>query len=296
MNTAWVWWEAIHWLNPTFSNYLKARWHHYRFCKRRAKVFILQRYLEAWKEDLQEKIATRPDDQVHSYGYYALWKMIQGKPPSEKLIEFLECKDLPKGIEELIGELNNFQIEEVPDRDDSKMTTAENNSRRPIAEKTDTPTQGPQEKTPTSEPEPVFTETVPRAQPTSVDTAHSSLPFKEEEIVTRTYVIAAHIYHQLYRTDVEYEELKGSRAEYVEFIRQQFRVEKLAGTIYELRNFDYTPILHDKSETRRGQLYPQLQQIAKNPPIFGKKVSQYVEDLLKKYFEYQRNNELHKKG
>jgi hypothetical protein len=267
----------IYWLNPTFSNYLRSRWHHYRFCKGMAKVFILQQYLTTWEKDLQEIMAKRPGDQVHSYGYYALSKMMQEKPPPEKLVGFLECNDLPKGIDRLITELNHLQTKEARDLEESL--------------KMGVPAQGSQEKTPINEPKSISAEIVQRTEPILEETASSSVHAAPEVFATRVYVIAADIHHELYRTPKEYEELKASRSKYVEFIRQQFRVETLAGTIYELRNFDFRPILKDKTETRKGQLRPQLEQIAKNPSIFGEKVSQHVQNLLKKYFGNQTTKE-----
>jgi hypothetical protein len=277
MNTVWVWREMIYWLNPTFSNYLKARWHHYRFCRGRAKVFILQRYIDKWEKDLQEIIAKRTGDQVHSYGYYALSKMMQEKSPPQKVIEFLECNDLSKGINSFIAKLNHLQTEETPDLEESIRT--------------EVPAQGSQEKTPISEPKSISAEIVQRTEPNLEETTSSPVHAAPEVFPTRVYVIAADIHHELYRTPKEYEELKASRSKYVEFIRQQFRVETLAGTIYELRNFDFRPILKDKTETRKGQLRPQLEQIAKTPSIFGEKVSQQVQNLLKKYFGNQTTKE-----
>jgi hypothetical protein len=284
MNTVWVWYGMKYWLNPTFSNHLKARWHHYKFCNARAKVFNPQRYLDRWQKDLQETIIKRPGDQVHSHGFHALLEMMKDKSRLRKMIEFLESKDLTKSIDELIRELNIYQIEEGPDAEESMKTKEENDSVGPLAEITEIPGQQSQEKILT-EPKSFSAEILPRVEPIQEETAQAPSHAGSETIVTRAYVIAADIHHELYRTSKEYEELKSSRPKYVEFLRQQFRVEKLAGRIYELRNFDFRPILKDKTETRRGQLKPQLEQIAKNPSIFGEKVSQYVEDLLKKYFE-----------
>jgi hypothetical protein len=284
MEILWIWHGMKYWLNPTFSNYLKARWHHYKFCKGRANVFILHRYLDRWEEDLKDR-ADRPGDNVHSYGYYALWEMIKERPPSENLMEFLESEDLTKGIDQLILELNNLQIERTPENEGTTSALEENNSLGVLPAVTEIQAQKPAEVVTTDDPQAVSIETILPIESILEEPGAPLSPAKLLSIDTRTYVIAADILHELYRTPVEYEELKRSRSNYVDFLKQQFRVERLASSVYKLRNFNYKAILKDKAGNRKGQLYPQLQQIIENPSIFGEKVSQHAADLLKKYFE-----------
>jgi hypothetical protein len=275
MNTEWVWKGMVYWINPKFSNYLKERWHHYRFCRGRSEVYTHQVYLAKWEKDLHKLIGKREGDQVHMYGHYILLEMLNETPPSKKLIEFLESEDRTKAIDDLIWELNHYQSQETRDQENLKIITAENNSIDLLAEKKDMSAQVSQEKSPNS------------------DLKFAS---SKQKIAARAYVMGADIYHELSGTEKEYEELKASGAKYVEFLKQQFRVEMLPGSIKKLRNFDYRAILKSDYEPSKGQLYPHLKQIAQNPSIFGEKVSQYVKNILEKHFENQRNNELRKKG
>ena len=249
MDTVWVWRGLLFWFNPTFSNHLKERWYHYRYCQAKAPVWSPQRYLDRWQKDLEKMLAKRPGDNVHSHAFYTLAEIMKDRTRSGTVITFLGNNDLINGMDDLVRELKQYQLEENPDA--PEIITEPNDSTASIQE------------------EPVLPP--PHPEP--------------DIIVTRAYVIGADIYHELYRTPKEYEELKASRPKYVEFLKQQFRVEKLAGRIYDLRNFDFRPILKEKTATRRGQLRPQLEQIAQNPSVFGEKVSRYVEDLLKKYFD-----------
>jgi len=114
--------------------------------------------------------------------------------------------------------------------------------------------------------------------------SYSSLP-DPEKINARTYIIATQIYYELYRSKQEYLELKQSIAKYLEIIKQLFRVANLPDNIHKHKNFDYKEVLKEITETRKGQLRRQFEQIVNNPSMFGEKIVQQVEDLLKKHFD-----------
>lgn len=177
METKWVWKGMVYWINPKFSNYLKERWHHYRFCRSRSEVYTHQVYLAKWEKNLHKLIAKREGDQVNMYGHYILLEMINENPPSKKLIEFLESEDRNKAIDDLIWELNHYQSKETRVLEDPIIITAENNSIEPLADKKDMSAQESQEKSP------------------NINLKFAS---NKQEIATRAYVIGAQVYYELY--------------------------------------------------------------------------------------------------
>jgi len=66
----------------------------------------------------------------------------------------------------------------------------------------------------------------------------------------------------------------------------KFKANKISGRIADMKSFSYKKILSGKNnEGAKGQLKPQLKQIANNPALFGNDVSAFAESLLKEHFK-----------
>lgn len=101
------------------------------------------------------------------------------------------------------------------------------------------------------------------------------------EFPVRAYVIATHIYLELNNNEMHYETLIRDTTALREFIIARFKAGKLSGRIADMKNFSYKRILAGKNtEGAKGQLKPQLKQIASNPEIFGTAVSSFAEKIL----------------
>lgn len=106
-----------------------------------------------------------------------------------------------------------------------------------------------------------------------------------DQINVRTYVIATHIYYELFRSPEDIYELKKSTHEYVKTMKSLFRVHNLSDhNISKLKRFDYMKALKEKTASRKGQLRRQLEQIVSNPSVFGEDIAKYAEGLIKQYF------------
>lgn len=102
----------------------------------------------------------------------------------------------------------------------------------------------------------------------------------------RTYLIATHIYLEINYNEFHYETLIRDITALKEFITAKFGAQKISGRIGDMKNFSYKKILSGKNnEGVKGQLKPQLKQIAVNPSIFGKDVSAFAEKILKEHFQ-----------
>lgn len=114
-------------------------------------------------------------------------------------------------------------------------------------------------------------------------------PEKEEYATTadfpvRTYVIATPIYLEINNNELNYETLIRDTTALKEFIASKFKASKISGCITDMKNFSYKKILLGKnSEGAKGQLKPQLKQIASNP-FFGNDVSAFAADILKAHY------------
>jgi hypothetical protein len=107
------------------------------------------------------------------------------------------------------------------------------------------------------------------------------------EFPVRTYLIATHIYLQINHNELHYETLVRDIRALKEFITAKFGAQKISGRITDMKSFSYKKILAGKNnEGAKGQLKPQLKQIALNPEVFGKPVSAFAENILKQYFQY----------
>ena len=102
----------------------------------------------------------------------------------------------------------------------------------------------------------------------------------------RTYVIATHIYLEINNNELHYETLVRDTTALKEFIVSKFKPSKLSDRISNMKNFSYKKTLHGKNnDATKGQLKPQLKQIAANPQIFGKAVSSFAENIIRDHFE-----------
>lgn len=119
---------------------------------------------------------------------------------------------------------------------------------------------------------------------------------QEEVIVTtdfpvRTYVIATHIYLEINNNELHYETLIRDTTALKQFISAKFKANRISGRIADMKNFSYKRILQSKNAGgAKGQLMPQIKQIALNPQIFGADVSAFAENILgdsseKKHFD-----------
>ena len=103
----------------------------------------------------------------------------------------------------------------------------------------------------------------------------------QPDFPARTYVIATHIYLEINHNELHYETLIRDSTALKEFIASKFKAGKISGRITDMKNFSYKKILSGKnSEGAKGQLKPQLRQIASNPLIFGKDVAAFADDIL----------------
>jgi hypothetical protein len=107
------------------------------------------------------------------------------------------------------------------------------------------------------------------------------------EFPVRTYLIATHIYLEINHNELHYETLVRDITALKEFITAKFGAQKISGRIADMKSFSYKKILAGKNnEGAKGQLKPQLKQIAGNPEVFGKAVSAFAENILKEQFQY----------
>jgi hypothetical protein len=100
----------------------------------------------------------------------------------------------------------------------------------------------------------------------------------------RAYVIATHMYLELNNNELHYETLIRDTTALKEFITYRFKAGKISGRIADMKNFSYKKILSGKNNTgAKGQLLPQIEQIAANPEIFGADVSAFAGNILEEY-------------
>lgn len=133
-----------------------------------------------------------------------------------------------------------------------------------------------------------FLETIASFTPTDKKKVHDSRAVEEANdhlFPARTYVIATHIYLEINNNEPHYETLIRDVTALKEFIAAKFKASKLPGRIADMKNFSYKKIVQSKSnEGAKGQLKPQLKQIANNPEIFGKEVSTFAERIIETHF------------
>lgn len=114
----------------------------------------------------------------------------------------------------------------------------------------------------------------------------SEEPVAIADFPVRTYVIATHIFFEINNNELHYETLIRDTTALKEFIATKFKANKIAGRIVDMKSFSYKKILSGKNnEGAKGQLKPQLKQIAYNPTLFGNDVSAFAENILKEHFE-----------
>lgn len=106
-NFAWVWYSFLYWINPSFTNHLKFRWYHYKFCQKRAEVFLFQTYLEQWRNYIDEMLTKHPGKIIPSHGLHAILEIMR-ENKLEKLFAFLESQDIEQGTAIFIKELNGI--------------------------------------------------------------------------------------------------------------------------------------------------------------------------------------------
>lgn len=120
---------------------------------------------------------------------------------------------------------------------------------------------------------------------------HTPEPSQEQEdfngpaeFPVRTFVIATHIFLEINRNELHYESLIRDTAALKEFISAKFNAYKISGRIADMKAFSYKKILQAKNAgSAKGQLLPQIRQIANNPDVFGSAVSLFAENILKEH-------------
>jgi hypothetical protein len=274
MQIAWVYYSFLYWISPSFTNHLKFRWYHYKFCKGRAEVFRTQLYLGEWKLEIEKTIAKNPKAVIPSHGHFAILKMIKDQK-IQKLLAFLESNDLKEGMAVFIEELNNLKnlnpdyLETLP-LSNTNDSGGLNINELPIPQST-------------VEIPDIQSESLISKQNLNEEDSNISLP--NSEINVRTYIIAIQIYYELYRSPEEIIQLKSYTNEYVKTIKKLFHVHNLPDhNISKLKRFDYMKALLEINASRKGQLRRQLEQIANNPSIFGADIAKHVEGLIKLHF------------
>lgn len=111
----------------------------------------------------------------------------------------------------------------------------------------------------------------------------------EQDFPVRTYVIATHIYLEIHHNELHYETLIRDTTALKEFISARFKANKISGRIADMKSFSYKKILKNKNTgSARGQLIPQIKQIAANPQIFGNDVSKFADRILNEYSDLKR--------
>jgi len=275
MQITWVWYSFLYWINPTFSNHLKFRWYHYKFCKGRAEVFRVQLYLGEWKLEIERIIAKNPKAIIPSHGHFAILEMIKHQK-MQKIITFLESDNIKESIAVFIDELNELRNTNLGYLEMLPLPNTNDSARLKINE-----LNIPQ----SNEDIPAHqSENMSSKEKLEVEVADTSFT-NSDQINVRTYVIATQIYYELFQSFEEIYELKKSTHEYVKTIKSLFSVHNLPDhNMSKLKNFDYMKALKEKSASRKGQLRRQLGQIANNPSIFGEDIAKYAEGLIKQYF------------
>lgn len=118
--------------------------------------------------------------------------------------------------------------------------------------------------------------------PSLTEAAH---PSATADLYAKTYVVATHLHFELAGKEAEYDVLSRQMPKLEEFIRETFKPRRLPGTLAKLRGYSYKKIIQGKNTGEKGQLKPVFRQIIDNPQIFREPVSQYADNLLKKYFD-----------
>ena len=115
----------------------------------------------------------------------------------------------------------------------------------------------------------------------SLEATNSNELASAPDFPVRTYVIATHMYLEINNNELHYETLIRDTSALKEFISAKFKVNRIPGRIEEMKGFSYKKILQSKSAgNAKGQLIPQIRQIALNPEIFGPHVSAFAQSIL----------------
>ena len=267
MQITWVWYSFLYWISPTFSNHLKFRWHHYKFCKGRAEVFRVQLYLGEWKLEIERIIAKNPRAIIPSHGHFAILEMIKHQK-IEKIVTFLESNNIEESLEVFIGELNKLKNTNLDYLETLPLPNTNDFNRSKINE-SNTPQSNEDENSSLKE---------------KLESENDNVSLNSDQINVRTYVIATQIYYEIFLNSEDLYEMKKYTNEYVKTIKRLFPVRDLPDhNMSRLKNFDYTRTLKGKTGSSKGQLRRQLEQIVNNPSMFGEEIAKYAEYLIKKY-------------
>lgn len=194
-NFAWVWYSFLYYINPSFTNHLKFRWYHYKFCQRRGEVFLVQLYLGQWRAYIENMLVKHPENIIPSHGLQAILEMIK-ENKIEKLLSFLESQNMETGMATFLKDLNTLNnidpltitiLPQLNHGHNSDINDGTNKSRE-----------------------------ITRSEDNNTELA----------IHGRTWVIALHIHYQIFFSEEAYGELTYSRARYMEVIKALFRVDQ----------------------------------------------------------------------
>jgi hypothetical protein len=221
-------------LNPSPSNYIKFKWHHFYFCKKDDPTIIAALYLDNLVDEVRNEIVELKSVNKKSLTLAVIKKILENNEAQREMIALFENKqaDLNEAIKQFLNKVSSsINYSPGPSEDLNKDATT-------------------------------------------------------AEFPVRTYLIATDIYLEINHNELHYETLVRDITALKEFITAKFGAQKISGRITDMKSFSYKKILSGKSnEGAKGQLKPQIKQIAFNPSIFGKDVSAFAQNILKEHFE-----------
>lgn len=242
----WLTLSFLYNFNPSLYNYIKFKFHHFQFCSKGDPTITASLYIDNLAGEIKNEIAEQKSINKKSLTLAVIKRILENNEAKQQMILLFEKKRDPVNKEEIKQFLNqvNFLL---------NVSTESG----PIAQEQ------------IVQPEPII---------------NKDAPFAIADFPIRTYVIATHIYLEINNNELHYETPIRDTTALKEFISAKFKPGKIPGRIEEMKNFSYKKLLQSKSAvSAKGQLIPQIKQIAVNPQIFGKDVSAFAENIIKEH-------------
>lgn len=242
-------WLALSYLysfNPSLHNYISFKFYHFQFCSKDDPTITACLYLDNLFGEIKNEIAEQKLVNKKSLTLGVIKRVLENDEAKQQMILLFEKKH---------NVVNKEEIKQFLNQVNSLLNS---------------PTQPEQ----VNQPEPI-------AQLEQIKDEAGAIA---ADFPVRTYVIATHMYLELNNNELHYETLIRDTTALKEFITAKFKVSRIAGRIADMKNFSYKKILQSKSAgSAKGQLIPQIKQIAGNPQIFGKDVSAFAENILQEH-------------